>query len=186
MRVQVAHDVGQAPERSTVHGATASQLWEFGPDGAFIREIGKNLYLYEYRDTIIVVDCGLAFPDETTLGVDVIVPDVDFLEQNRDRLLGIVLTHGHEDHLGAVADLWPKLEAPVYATPFAASVLRFRIDAETSVDNADSVPYVSIPFEFKYAYGWVARGTATPLLDYRVETASITLKVVAVNLGAGE
>jgi len=69
---------------------------------------------------------------------------------------------------------------------YAAAVLRFRIDAETSVDNADSVPYVSIPFEFSYVYGWVERGTTTPLEDYRVETAAITLKVVAVNLGAGE
>ena len=96
-------------------------------------EIGMNLNCYGYGPPDarkwIVVDCGVLFGRETgTPGVDLMMPDVRFLEEVRDDLLGLVLTHGHEDHLGAVAHLWPRLRCPVYATPFTARLLHDKLE----------------------------------------------------------
>jgi ribonuclease J len=96
-------------------------------------EIGMNLNCYGYgppeQRKWIVVDCGVLFGRETsTPGIDLIMPDIRFLEEVRDDLLGIILTHGHEDHLGAVAHLWPKLRCPVYATPFTARLLHDKLE----------------------------------------------------------
>src|SRR5579871_6570317 len=96
-------------------------------------EIGMNLNCYGYGSSDerewIVVDCGVLFGRETaTPGVDLIMPDTCFLENVRSDVLGIVLTHGHEDHIGAVAHLWPKLRCPVYATPFTARLLEDKLE----------------------------------------------------------
>lgn len=92
-----------------------------------VGEIGMNLALYGYgpadRRSWMMVDCGISFGDETMPGVDVIMPDIRFIEEERDSLAGIVLTHAHEDHYGAIFDLWPRLRAPVYATPFTAGLM---------------------------------------------------------------
>jgi ribonuclease J len=88
-------------------------------------EIGMNLNLYGYRGQWLIVDCGVTFGDEEHQpGVNVIMADPAFIVERRDRLLGIVATHAHEDHIGAIPYLWPQLECPVWATPFTASVLR--------------------------------------------------------------
>ncbi len=97
-------------------------------------EIGMNLYLYgagpaDARKWIIV-DLGIGFADETLPGIDVVVPDITFLEAERNNILAVVLTHAHEDHFGALATLWPRLEVPVYATPFTAAMLRVRLDEQ--------------------------------------------------------
>jgi ribonuclease J len=102
-------------------------------------EIGMNLNCYGYgppdERSWIVVDCGVMFGREaSTPGVDIIAPDIRFLEENRRSVLGIVLTHGHEDHIGAVALLWPKLRCPVYATPFTASLVRGKLQ-EAGLDQ---------------------------------------------------
>ena len=81
-----------------------------------LNEIGKNLYVYECCNDMFVIDCGLAFPDEDMPGVDLVIPDFTYLEKNRDRLRGIVLTHGHEDHIGSLAYLLKKVNVPVYGT----------------------------------------------------------------------
>ncbi len=87
-------------------------------------EIGKNLYLYEYEDTIILVDCGLAFPDETTLGVDIIIPDISYLRARRSAVKAVLITHGHEDHVGALPHILPELPGvPVYASTLARGLL---------------------------------------------------------------
>ncbi|MGE0658783.1 MAG: ribonuclease J [Reyranellaceae bacterium] len=91
-------------------------------------EIGMNLNLYAYGDQWLMLDLGITFGDEQAPGVDVIMPDPAFIVERRDRLLGAVLTHAHEDHLGAVAHLWPQLRCPIFATPFAASVLRRKLN----------------------------------------------------------
>jgi ribonuclease J len=91
-------------------------------------EIGMNLGLYGFDDRWIMVDCGLAFADDTLPGVDVVVPDPRFIAERAEDLLAIVLTHGHEDHIGALPHLWPLLRCPVYATPFTASLVRTKLE----------------------------------------------------------
>lgn len=89
-------------------------------------EVGMNLNLYTIDGKWIMVDCGIGFAQEHLPGVDVIVPDIDFIMERRDQLLGLVLTHAHEDHIGAVPYLWRDLECPIYATPFTASLLKHK------------------------------------------------------------
>src|SRR5918997_2097897 len=94
-------------------------------------EIGMNLNLYgygpEHRRKWIVVDIGVTFGGLTTPGVEVIVPDPRFIEEHADDVLGIVLTHAHEDHIGAIGWLWPRIRAPIYATPFTAFLVREKL-----------------------------------------------------------
>lgn len=113
----------------------------FTPLGG-VGEFGMNLALYGVGGDWIMVDCGMAFADETVPGVDLLLPDTQFIADQKDRLLGLVLTHGHEDHLGAVPYLWPELECPVFATPFTASLLRHKL---TEVGLLDRVPLTEVP-----------------------------------------
>lgn len=97
-----------------------------------VGEIGMNAYLYglgpQGRRKWLLVDLGITFPDDKEPGVDVVLPDIRFLEQERANLAGVILTHAHEDHLGAVAELWPRLEAPVYGTRFALALLKAKLE----------------------------------------------------------
>ena len=90
-------------------------------------EIGMNLNLFGHDGAWLMVDLGITFGDEDTPGVDVIMPDPTFIEERSDTLAGLVLTHAHEDHLGAVPYLWKRLRCPIYATPFTASILRRKL-----------------------------------------------------------
>ncbi len=90
-------------------------------------EIGMNLNLYRCAGTWLAVDCGMGFGGAENPEVDIMVPDPTFIAERRDRLAGLVITHAHEDHIGAVAWLWPQLRCPIYATPFAAAVLRRKL-----------------------------------------------------------
>lgn len=90
-------------------------------------EIGMNLSLYGHGGQWLMVDLGITFGDETTPGIDIILPDIAFIEENRKDLIGLVLTHAHEDHIGAVPYLWSKLRCPLYATPFTAALLRRKL-----------------------------------------------------------
>ncbi|MCS6854404.1 MAG: ribonuclease J [Elioraea sp.] len=92
-----------------------------------VGEIGANLFLYHFDQRWLAVDCGLTFGDSSTPEFELLVPDPAFIAERREQLVGLVLTHAHEDHLGAVAWLWPQLECPVYATPFAAAILRRKL-----------------------------------------------------------
>jgi ribonuclease J len=113
-------------------------------------EIGMNLNLYAYRGDWIILDCGVTFGDDTQPGVDVVMPDPGFIEERRDRLLGIVATHAHEDHIGAIPYLWPRLKCPVWATPFTASVLRAKL---TEAHLADQVRINIVPMSGRFTIG---------------------------------
>ncbi len=96
-------------------------------------EIGMNLNLYRTGGQYLAVDCGIGFGGSEMPEVEVMMPDPAFLAERRDRLVGLVITHAHEDHIGAVAWLWPQLRCPVYATPFAAAVLRRKLGEQQLV-----------------------------------------------------
>ena len=109
-------------------------------------EIGMNLNLYGYgpeaKRQWIMIDLGVMFGGDNTPGIDVIMPDPGFIEEHRRNLLGIVLTHAHEDHIGAVGHLWPRLKVPVYATPFTAALVRGKLEEEGILDE---VPLKVVP-----------------------------------------
>ncbi|MDD4464864.1 MAG: ribonuclease J, partial [Desulfobacterales bacterium] len=91
-------------------------------------EIGLNMMVVEYRDSILVIDAGLMFPEDYMLGVDFVIPDMEYLRQNRHRIAGVVLTHAHEDHIGALPYLLRDLQVPVYGTAFTLGMVRHRLE----------------------------------------------------------
>ena len=99
-------------------------------------EIGMNLNLYGHAGAWLMVDLGITFGDDETPGIDVIMPDPTFIEERADALAGLVLTHAHEDHIGAVPHLWPRLRCPLYATPFTANILRRKLAEAGLKDEA--------------------------------------------------
>src|SRR5207253_9619388 len=90
-------------------------------------EIGKNMYAYRLNDQVLVVDCGLKFPNEEMLGVDILIPDVSFLLERKEQVQGIVLTHGHEDHIGALPYVLRQLPVPIYATRLTLGLIRAKL-----------------------------------------------------------
>lgn len=102
-----------------------------------LNEIGKNLTVYEYGDDIIVVDCGLGFPDEEMYGVDIVIPDFSYLIQNKHRIRAIVLTHGHEDHIGGLPYLIREINAPLYATRLTAGLISIKLEEHKLLEKTE-------------------------------------------------
>ncbi len=93
-----------------------------------LNEVGKNLTVIEYEDDIIVVDCGLGFPDEDMLGVDLVIPDMSYLEKNESRIKGVFLTHGHEDHIGAIPYMLRSINPPIYGTKLTLGIIKNKLE----------------------------------------------------------
>ena len=120
-----------------------------------IGEIGMNCYLYGLGPADarqwLMIDLGITFPEgENDPGIDVILPDVRFIEEHRANLAGLVLTHAHEDHLGAVIELWPRLQMPIYATPFTAAMLKSKL---AEFGGKLKLPITEVPLEGRFDVG---------------------------------
>jgi len=148
--------MAQQTRTATTHSARSSgsgdELVYLPLGGA--GEIGMNLYLYGFGPSDarqwLMVDLGITFPEEGQPGVDIILPDIRFIEEEAKGLQGIVLTHAHEDHFGAVIELWPRLKAPVYATPFTAALLKAKM-AEQGVRVP--IPIREVPLKGRVKIG---------------------------------
>ena len=98
-------------------------------------EIGKNMTAYEFGGDIIVVDCGMGFPDEDMYGVDIVLPDISYLKANAEKIRGLILTHGHEDHIGAVPYVLKEIDMPIYTTPLTAALVELKLEEHELLYN---------------------------------------------------
>jgi ribonuclease J len=123
-------------------------------------EIGMNANLYHYEGRWLMVDLGISFPDDSMPGIDVVLPDISFIEQRRDQLAGLVLTHGHEDHLGAIPYMWSQLGCPVYGSAFTLALLRRKLSEN---GRQEDIPLIEI-----------GPGSVTEIGPFSVEMVGLT------------
>ena len=100
-----------------------------------LEQIGMNITAIEYEDTIVVVDCGLSFPDDEMLGIDLVIPDVTYLKENADKVKGLVITHGHEDHIGAIPYVEKEINMPIYATKLTMGIIEGKLKEHNLMQN---------------------------------------------------
>jgi ribonuclease J len=113
-----------------------SQTLKIIPLGG-LGEVGKNMTVYEYGNDILVVDAGMMFPDNDMIGIDYIIPDFEYLRQNAKRVRGIIITHGHEDHTGAISHVLEAIKAPIYATPLTRGLIEVKLARRGFSNNLD-------------------------------------------------
>ncbi len=104
-----------------------------------MNEIGKNMTVYEYKDDMFIVDCGIAFPGDELPGVDLVIPDFTYIEKNADKMRGLIITHGHEDHIGGIAYLLKKVNVPIYATKLTIGLIKGKLKEHNILESAKLV-----------------------------------------------
>ncbi len=113
------------------------QILKYIPLGG-VGDVTRNMHIYEYGGEILIVDCGIGFPDETMPGVDILIPDISYLQDKKDRIRGLLVTHGHEDHFGAIPYILPKLgKIPVYAAPLVKGFIEAGLKDRANIEDAD-------------------------------------------------
>lgn len=100
-----------------------------------LEQIGMNITAIEYEDSIIVIDCGLSFPEDEMLGIDLVIPDVTYLKENADKVKGLVVTHGHEDHIGAIPYVENEINMPIYATKLTMALIEHKLEEHNNINN---------------------------------------------------
>lgn len=156
-----------------------------------INEVGKNMTVFEYENDMIIVDCGLSFPDETMPGVDIVIPDFTFVEENYEKIKGIIITHGHEDHIGGLAFLLKKLRVPVYGTRLTIGLIEGKLkehelDGKVELKNQNpgdivqlgkfSVEFIHVNHSIPDAVGFAIRcegGTIVHTGDFKIDPTPI-------------
>jgi ribonuclease J len=162
-------------------------------------EIGLNMMTMETDGYLVVVDAGLMFPEDQMLGIDIVIPDFSFVRERRDKMAAVVLTHGHEDHIGAVPFLLKEISAPVYGTPLTLALLREKLREHGLLEDSElreitpGVPVVLGPFEFEFirvchsivdGVGLVVRtpqGTLVHSGDFKIDQTPVTGAAMDLN-----
>ncbi len=163
-----------------------------------LNEIGKNITLYEYGNDIILVDCGMAFPDEDLPGVDIVIPDFSYIVKNKDRVRGLVVTHGHEDHIGGIPYLLKEINIPIYSTRLTIGLISGKLKEHNLLNDAKLNPIMpgekinlgsftveaihvnhSIPDACGFAITCGA-GTIIQTGDFKIDTTPIDGKVIDI------
>ena len=161
-------------------------------------EIGKNITLYEYDGDMFLVDCGMAFPDEDMPGIDIVIPDFSYVLENRDKIKGLVVTHGHEDHIGAIPYLLRNFNLPIYATKLTIGLIEGKLKEHRLLGNAKlnvvkagdtvnlgkfSVEFIHVNHSIPDAVGFAikcAGGTIVHTGDFKIDTTPIDDRVIDI------
>ncbi len=185
------------PARNTANKKSTSQKnpLRIIPLGG-LGEIGKNITVYEYKQDIILVDCGMSFPDEDMPGIDIVIPDFSYLVQNKERILGLFVTHGHEDHIGGIPYLLRELNVPIYGTRLTLGLVEGKLrehkllgGAKLHVTNPGekvtvgsfSVEFIHVNHSIPDAVGFAIKcpaGTVVQTGDFKIDTTPIDDQVI--------
>lgn len=182
-------------KKRTTRSKSQSKPLKIIPLGG-LGEIGKNITVYEYDGDMILVDCGMTFPDEDTPGVDSIIPDFTYVLENRDKIKGLVVTHGHEDHIGAIPYLLKNFNVPIYATRLTIGLISGKLkehkllgdaklnevaDGKTVTLGKFKVEFIHVNHSIPDAVGFAitcGAGTVVHMGDFKIDTTPIDDKVI--------
>ena len=161
-------------------------------------EIGKNITLYEYEGDMFLVDCGMSFPDEDTPGVDIVIPDFTYVLENKDKIKGLVVTHGHEDHIGAIPYLLRNFNLPIYATKLTVGLISGKLKEHKLLSDAElhtveagetvhlgkfSIEFINVNHSIPNAVGFAitcGAGTVIHTGDFKIDTTPIDDRVIDI------